>query len=255
VNSLHTDGVLRFVVAHENITEIKQAHDAQQQLTGLLLRAQDDARRQIARDLHDVTVQDLAAIRADLIRIQRLPQRTEHNLLEILDESASICDRAIKELRTLSYLLHPPLLDEAGLIPALQWFVRGFIERSGVQVELLVMEEIGRLGTDVETALFRVVQECLTNVHRHSGSKSAVIWVTKEDGTVRVQITDEGHGFSAAGPDDNKAYSTGVGIMGMRQRLKQLGGDLEIETNSEGTTVNAKIQISEGRHAAYSLSR
>jgi signal transduction histidine kinase len=257
INTIYTDGVLRFVVAHENVTEIKKAHDAQQQLAGLLLRAQDDARRQIARDLHDVTVQDLAAIRADLNRIQRLPQKPEHSFQEILDESASICDRAIKDLRTLSYLLHPPLLDEAGLIPALQWFVRGFIQRSGVQVELLVMEDIGRLRADVETALFRVVQESLTNVHRHSGSKSAVIWVTKEEGTVRVQITDEGHGFSMqAGPDDKQAaFSTGVGIMGMRQRLRQLGGDLEIESNSEGTTVNAKIQISEGQHAAYSFSR
>jgi len=255
INPFHTDGVRRFVVVHENVTEIKQAHNAQVQLTGMLLRAQDDERKRIARDLHDVTVQDVAAIRADLTRIQRLRQCMDYGLQEIIEDSASICDRVIKELRTLSYLLHPPLLDEAGLIPALQWFVRGFIQRSGVQVELLVMGEIGRLGTELETALFRVVQECLTNVHRHSGSKSAVIWVTKEDATVRVQITDEGHGFSMPAGADNQKAITGVGIMGMRQRLRQLGGELEIESNSHGTTVNAKIEISEGRYAAYSLSR
>jgi signal transduction histidine kinase len=255
IKPFHIDGVLRLLVAHENVTEIKRAHDAQQQLTGLLLRAQDDERRRIARDLHDVTVQDLVVIRADLTRIQR--PSDNHGENETLQESVSLCDRVIKELRTLSYLLHPPLLDEAGLIPALRWFVRGFIQRSGVQVELLVMEDIGRLAIDAEIALFRVVQECLTNVHRHSGSRSAVIWVTKEEGTVRVQITDEGHGFSAPpGADGQEAVlPTGVGIMGMSQRLKQLGGELHIESNSQGTTVNARIPVLEERDAEYSIGR
>jgi two-component system NarL family sensor kinase len=256
VKPFHAHGVLRIVVAHENVTEIKQAHDAQQQLTNLLMRTQDDARRRIARDLHDVTVQDLAAIRADLTRIELASQSMGAGIRETFDESLALCDQVIKDLRTLSYLLHPPLLDEAGLVPALQWFVRGFIQRSGVQVELLVMEDIGRLGSDIETALFRVVQECLTNIHRHSGSKSAVIWVTKEDGTVRIQIADEGRGFAwPSDPDHDTTLSMGVGIMGMRQRLKQLGGELEIESNAHGTTVNAKIKISEGQDAAYSLSR
>jgi signal transduction histidine kinase len=195
----------------------------------------------------------MAAIRADIARLQGMPPGANHDLHHLLEESASLCDGVIKELRTLSYLLHPPLLDEAGLIPALQWFVRGFVERSGVQVELLIMDDIGRLGTDGETALFRVVQECLTNVHRHSGSKSAVIWVTKEGQTVRVQITDEGHGFLVPSDQDNPetALSAGVGIMGMRQRLKQLGGDLEIESGPQGTTVNARIAISEKQDAAH----
>src|SRR6185436_10800965 len=178
------------------------------------------------------------------------------DVAETLDESISLCTQVIQELRTLSYVLHPPFLDEAGLVPALQWFVRGFIQRSGVQVELLVMDEIGRLPTDVETALFRVVQECLTNIHRHSGSRSAVIWVTKQDEAVVVRVTDDGHGFALPRPDTREVpLLPGVGIPGMRQRLRQLGGELEIESSPEGTTVNAKIPISEGRYAAYSSSR
>ena len=257
VNRFYTDGVLRLVVAHEDVTEIKQAHDAQQHLTGLLLRAQDEERRRIARDLHDVTAQNMAAIKADLTLMQRGSRNLSPGAVETVEESVSLCNQVIKELRTLSYLLHPPFLDEAGLVPALQWFVRGFIQRSGIPVELLVMDDIGRLATDIEMALFRVVQESLTNIHRHSGSRSAVIWVTQEQGTIHVRVTDEGHGFSLPTTPDNRevALPPGVGILGMRQRLKQLGGQLEIETSPEGTTVNATIPISEGQYAAYSHSR
>jgi len=257
VNRFYTDGVLRMVVAHEDVTEIKQAHDAQQHLTGLLLRAQDEERRRIARDLHDVTVQNMAAIKADLTLMQRGSHSLGPGAVATLEESVSLCNQVIKELRTLSYLLHPPFLDEAGLVPALHWFVRGFIQRSGIQVELLVMDDIGRLPTDIETALFRVVQESLTNIHRHSGSRSAVIWVTKELDTVHVRVTDEGHGFSPPATPDNReaGLPPGVGILGMRQRLRQLGGQLEIESSPEGTTVSARISISEDRYAAYSHSR
>ena len=257
VKRFHTGGARRFVVAHEDVTEIKQAHDAQQQLSGLLLRAQDEERRRIARDLHDVTVQNMVAIRADLVSVRRVIQSQGTGAVETLEESLSLCNQVIKELRTVSYLLHPPFLDEAGLLPALQWFVRGFIQRSGIQIELLVLGDIGRLATDVETALFRVVQESLTNIHRHSGSTSAIIWVTKDEDTVLVRVTDEGHGFSLSTMPDNQdaGLSPGVGILGMRQRLRQLGGQLDVESSSEGTTVSARITISEGGYAAYSNCR
>jgi two-component system NarL family sensor kinase len=175
----------------------------------------------------------------------------------MLQESVSLCDQVIKELRTLSYLLHPPFLDEAGLVPALRWFVRGFIQRSGIQVELLVMEEIGRLPTEVETALFRVVQESLTNIHRHSGSERAVIWVTREQDTVVLKVSDEGHGIPLSSTPDNRerAPSPGVGILGMRQRLRQLGGQLDIESSSQGTSVNVRVSISEDRNVTYLNSR
>jgi signal transduction histidine kinase len=231
---------------------LKRAQEALQQLAGQLLRAQDEAQKRIARDLHDVTVQDLAAIRVDLSGLDRaLPAL--NSVHETLQSAVSQCDRAIHDLRTLSYVLHPPLLDEVGLIPALQAFVRGFSLRSGIQVELMATEEIGRLNSDIETALFRIVQESLTNVHRHSGSKRAIIRLTKEKGTVRVRIIDEGRGFSV--PEGSDGRGSGVGIMGMRQRIKQFGGDLEIGSNSHGTTVDARIAIREKLNAAHSSSR
>jgi len=252
VNRFEMDGVLRFVVTYEDVTEIRKAHDAQQQLTGLLMLAQDEERRRIARDLHDVTVQNMVAIKADLAYVERSARSLERGAEEMLQESVSLCDQVIKELRTLSYLLHPPFLDEAGLVPALKWFVRGFIQRSGVQVELQVADDVGRLPTEIETALFRVVQESLTNIHRHSGSKRAIIGVVKDRDAIIVRVTDEGHGFLLPTSGDGQdGLSSGVGIQSMHQRLKQLGGQLEIESSSEGTHVKARISISEDRHAAH----
>jgi two-component system, NarL family, sensor kinase len=246
-------GAARMVVTYEDVTEIKEAHDAQQKLSGLLMQAQDDERRRIARELHDSTVQNLVALKADVTGIEKEAKHLSPDATEMLQESVSLCNQAIRELRTLSYLLHPPFLDEAGLVPALTWFVRGFIQRSGIPVELMVVDEIGRLPTDVETALFRVVQESLTNIHRHSGGGRAVIWVTREKDNVALRIMDDGHGFSLPATEDNleSAVLPGVGIPGMRQRLRQLGGQLEIESGPHGTTVNAKICLSEDRHHAY----
>jgi signal transduction histidine kinase/ABC-type uncharacterized transport system substrate-binding protein len=256
VNRFDTFGEPRFVVTYEDVTEIKQAHDAQQQVTGLLMRAQDEERRRIARDLHDVTVQNMVAIKADLSGMERVSQDLSPRADEMLQEGMSLCDQVIRELRTLSYLLHPPFLDEAGLVPALQWFVRGFIERSGIKVELLVMDNIGRLPKEVETALFRVVQESLTNIHLHSGSRNAVIWVTKERHDIVLRIRDEGHGFSKPVQDGQEGTpALGVGIAGMRQRMRQLGGRLDIESSSQGTSVSARISISEDLNAAYLSSR
>jgi signal transduction histidine kinase len=251
INRFYIEGVLRLVVAHENVTEIKQAQNAHQQLSGLLLRAQDEERRRIAHDLHDVTVQNVVSIKADLTRVKQIDNR---RAILTMKESLSLCDQVIKELRNLSYLLHPPLLDEVGLIPALQWFIRGFMQHSGIQVKIVVTKPIGRLESSVETALFRVAQECLTNIHRHSGSPTALIWVIKQREEVVLRVTDKGQGIS--GPwfagDGESMISTGVGIMGMRQRVKQLGGKLEIHSSSKGTTVTARISLTGESHAAHS---
>jgi signal transduction histidine kinase/ABC-type uncharacterized transport system substrate-binding protein len=255
INQFDMNGETRLVIAHEDVTEIKQAHDSQQQVTALLMRAQDEERRRIARDLHDVTVQNMVAIKADLTGVRLAAHVLNDGVSsDMLNESVILCDEVIKELRTLSYLLHPPFLDEAGLIPAIQWFVRGFIQRSKVQVELIVREDIGRLPEEVETALFRVVQESLTNIHRHSGSTNAVIWVKKERDNVLLRITDDGHGFSPSSVAEPREASSspGVGIAGMRQRLKQLGGELRIESDSHGTSIHARVSISEGRSYAHS---
>jgi two-component system, NarL family, sensor kinase len=245
VHRFQTDGVLRFVVSHEDVTEIKEAHETQQRLTALLLRAQDDERRRIARDLHDVTVQNVAAIKADLSRYQRESEGCDLNAVKPL-ETLSVCDQVVKELRTLSYLLHPPLLDEAGLITAIKWFVRGFIQRSGIRVELQIMEDIGRLPVAIETALFRVVQESLTNIHRHSGSSTATICVIKNQDTVLIRIGDQGHGFAwpPTFDDTETMRPAGVGLLGMSQRLKQVGGELEIESSSNGSNITARVSIS-----------
>jgi signal transduction histidine kinase len=193
-----------------------------------------------------VTVQNLASIKANLTRTREASLEPETEAQEPLEEAASLCDQVIKELRTLSYLLHPPLLDEIGLVAALQWYVRGFIQRCGIEVEVLIMQDIGRLSPDAEVALFRVVQESLTNIHHHSGSQTAIIWVTMEEGEVVLQIKDEGRGMVGESPHDGRVMvqSLGVGILGMRQRLEQLGGRLEIESDGQGTTVKAIVPIS-----------
>jgi two-component system NarL family sensor kinase len=247
------NGLLRLTLAHENITEIKRAHDRQQRLTGLLLHAQDEERRRIARDLHEVTVQNIATIRVGLANAVRTSKSV---WTHVLRESELLCDQVIQELRSLSYLLHPPLLDEVGLVAALQCYVRGFAQRSGIDVEILVVENIGRLPSDAETALFRIVQESLTNIHRHSGSRCAVVWVTKDGDDVVVRIQDEGHGMPQRPADRyQKGRMPGVGILGMRQRLRQLGGRLEIESDSQGTTVTARAPISKESYVANSCSR
>jgi signal transduction histidine kinase len=243
---------VRLVVAHEDVTEIEEAHEAQQQLSGLMLRAQDDERRRIARDLHDVTVQDVATMKADLSRLMRsMGPGAAGNTLS---ENVALADKVIKDLRTLSYLLHPPILDQAGLTAALQWLARGFSERSGIRVELQTGQGIGRLAADAELALFRVVQESLTNIHRHSGSATATIELTMENGVVLLRISDQGRGFATLEIGDGEV-SSGVGILGMRQRLKQLGGDLEIRSSENGTTVTARISTTEEQYAAISGSR
>jgi len=225
------------------IEALKQAHDAQQRLTGLLLRTQDDERRRIARDLHDVTVQNVAAIKAILMRVQRAASAHDAKIVGKIDEGLTLSDQVIQELRTLSYVLHPPLLDELGLIPAVRSFVRGFIERSGIQVEIEVNGKIGRFNADLETALFRVVQESLSNIHRHSGSPSAIIRATQDDSEVVLQISDGGRGISASVSERRATAALGVGIMGMGERLRQFGGQLNIESGDHGTTVIARVPI------------
>ena len=254
VNRFYNRGTLRLVLAHENITEIEQANDALRQLTRRLLQSQDEERKRIARELHDSTVQNLGALMAHLAFMRKRAGKVEAWAEIPISESVSLCEQVIKEIRTLSYLLHPPLLDEVGLASALQWYVRGFTQRSGVQVEVAVVQEIGRLPTDVEMALFRVVQESLTNIHRHSGSTSANIRLTREGNQVLVQVRDLGRGMRLESSADSgdTIQTIGVGILGMRERLRQLGGRLEIESSYGGTTVTAIVPFGRRAYAANS---
>jgi signal transduction histidine kinase len=161
----------------------------------------------------------------------------------LISDSQELAAHSLTELRTLSYLLHPPILDDAGLVRALQWFVRGFSERSGIHIETVGIHDIGRLPLDIETALFRVVQESLTNVRRHSGSDKASIRLEKVNAEVKLQISDRGHGMpdGAVNGSAGENVELGVGISGMRERLTQLGGRLEIESSNNGTTITAVV--------------
>jgi PAS domain S-box-containing protein len=223
-----------------DITERMRAEDSLQVLASRLLQLQDDERRRIARELHDVTAQNLFAITMNLTRLRSSapPEDRSHALIA---DSLALGEQALREIRTLSYVLHPPLLDQTGLGPALQWYVDGFTNRSGIDVQLVVAGDIGRLSRETEMALFRIVQESLTNIHRHSGSGTAGIRLSRRADQVILQIRDRGSGIRRdvlpASPDEIRTL--GVGIPGMRQRMRQLGGDLRIDSSRRGTTVTA----------------
>ena len=163
----------------------------------------------------------------------------------ILEDCLSLCEQSREEIRTLSYLLHPPMLDEAGLISALKWYVEGFSKRSGIKVDLLVGRHVRRLPMDVETDLFRIVQECLANIHRHSGSRTATVQLEHDSERVLLKVRDWGHGMPVELRRLGKVGSLGVGIAGMRERLGQLRGHLEIESGKDGTTITAIVPLSE----------
>jgi two-component system, NarL family, sensor kinase len=222
------------------------------QLSGRLLQLQDEERRRIARDLHDITGQEIAILSMSLDRLARLVDSAKPEVKVTLTESRDMVRRMAEEIRTLSYLLHPPLLDESGLGSAVRWYAEGFQKRSAIQVRVVIAPDLGRLPAEVETTLFRVVQESLTNVHRYSGSPDAEIRIWIEDGQVRLEVADHGKGLKAGtrkAPVDGVA-SLGVGIPGMRERLRQLGGQLEVEFARNGTRVMATVPAEREEHEA-----
>jgi two-component system NarL family sensor kinase len=234
----------RVVLAHEDITEIKEAETGLRELTGRLLRVQDEERRRMARELHDTTAQNLVAALLDIDRLPQTLAAVDEVSQELLDEVRLLVDRSLQELRTFSYLLHPPLLDQLGLASALRWYVRGFESRSGITVSLTVQENIDRMPAAVESALFRAVQEALTNIHRHSGSATADIRLTQSPTEVVLKIRDQGRGMAVDVVSGSAEFAIlGVGISGMRARLHQLGGKLEIRSTSKGTTVTATVSL------------
>jgi signal transduction histidine kinase len=208
----------------------KTPHD----LTGQLLRAQDEERRRIARDLHDSTCQTLLAAALTLNRLKGHLTREGAPLLETVQ--SALAD-SMRELRTLSYLLHPPLLEECGLAAALRAFVQGYAQRSGIAVDLRLPADPGRMAPEVEHMLFRIVQESLTNVHRHSGSAAARVHIVRTRSALTLTIGDRGHGMARGG----ETAQIGVGIAGMRARVGQVGGTLRIRSGRWGTIVRARL--------------
>jgi len=219
-------------------------------LSNRLMQLQDDERRRIARELHDSVGQDLAALSMCLEGAKRVARGTPETAVQKLDEACEIVDRCSSDIRTLSHLLHPPLLEELGLASAIQWYVEGFASRSRIEVNLQMPPRFKRLDSSVELPLFRVLQECLTNIHRHSESKTATVKVEADEGRVSLEISDRGKGFPKRDSTLISGKRSGVGINGMRERLKDLGGTLEIHSTNQGTTVRAEIPVRGDARAA-----
>ncbi len=224
----------------ERTAELAIKAEEIRELTGRLLKSQDDERRRLARELHDSTGQMLAALKINLDVISMRASELDAEIKKLVSESTVITEEINRQLRTMSYLLHPPLLDESGLPSALRWYVDGFAQRSGIAVNLDISAEIQRLPADLEIALFRVVQESLTNIHRHSHSTTATIRLAPEAGRVEVEIADSGKWVQ--GPSE-KQFVPGVGIMGMQERMRQLGGEFDIIPSATGTTIRAIVPL------------
>jgi signal transduction histidine kinase len=239
--------VPRIVVAHEDITEVKRAQEALARLSARLIQVQDEERRAIARELHDTTAQNLLAITLNAARLREPLSSAGESARRVLAEIVGLAEQCLQEVRTLSYLLHPPLLDEMGLASALRWFARGFSERSGINVDVRVVEDSGAtLPREIATTLFRVAQEALSNVHRHSASPSARIELQRTERAICLQVIDRGRGLRGQIEPSPGTQAVGVGISGMRIRLEQLGGRLEIQSGPSGTSVTATVPMPAG---------
>jgi two-component system, NarL family, sensor kinase len=188
--------------------------------------------------LHDGAGQLLAALSMKIGAISTEESRRSTGVARNIDESRSLIDQAVSEIRTISHLLHPPLLDEVGLMSALDEYINGFGERSNIRVSLDLPSDLERLPRDVELSIFRIVQECLTNVHRHSGSATARVHLSHKRGEIQLQVSDQGRGIKREIQDKFLAgKSSGVGLRGMRERIRQLGGRMQIQSSENGTSV------------------
>jgi len=215
------------------------ARKQQMEFASRLQSVQDEERRRIARELHDSVGQLLAAIAMNHEVVEAQAGKLESTAGRAVAENTALVKQASSEIRTISYLLHPPLLDEVGLASTLDWYVEGFSERSRIKVGLELPPNFGRLLPEMEIAIFRIIQECLTNIHRHSGSSTAVIRMKQEDGRIVVQAQDRGKGIAPEKLELIKTGRGGVGFAGMRERLRHLGGTLEIHSDHTGTLVSA----------------
>jgi PAS domain S-box-containing protein len=223
--------------------EILRMYESLRTLSTRMMAVQDEERRRIARDLHDSAGQLLVAIDIQLTALAHDLRKAAPQFNEQTEETESLVQQLHKEIRTTSYLLHPPLLDEAGLYSALSWYVEGLNKRSAVRVSLEIAADFGRLPRDIELVAFRLVQESLANIYRHSGSKTAAIRIARDEGTITLEVQDQGKGIPPEKLAQIQSEGSGVGIRGMRERLRQFGGELRIDSGACGTCVFVTIPI------------
>ncbi|HEV7767615.1 MAG TPA: PAS domain S-box protein, partial [Thermoanaerobaculia bacterium] len=229
-----------------DISARKAAEVSVRQLSARLLQSQDEERRRIARQLHDTTAQNLVALRMNLALIARSPAASDAAISEPLEESVALTELSIAEIRTLSYVLHPPMIEEAGLLPALRWYAQGFEERSGIKVTVDLPEQLEPLPIELATTLFRIVQEALSNAQRHSGSANAAIRIEQQSAGLHLEIEDTGRGMpQSLRQEDTLLLASGVGIAGMRERVLEHGGELHIQSRDSGTVVSVTIPLFE----------
>jgi signal transduction histidine kinase len=243
----------QMALSHAQLESVILERTAELQiLSQRLLKVQDEERRKLARDLHDSTGQTLAALKISVSFLQENCKQDQDSMAIVADV-AVLADRAIEEIRTMSYLLHPPLLDEVGFNCAAEWYVEGFAKRSGINVRVDLSTPIERLPMRIEIALFRVLQESLTNVHRHSGASEVSVSFRPQPESAVLEIQDFGCGIAADRLVRLRETSaeTGVGLAGMRERLHELNGQLEIESEGHGTTMRATVPVPRTIRVAY----
>jgi len=237
----------QLALAHAELESLILERTAElQNLSQRLLKVQDEERRKVARDLHDTTGQTLTALKISVSFLQERC-KDEPSRLAIVSDIVDLADQAIEQIRTMSYLLHPPLLDEVGFTCAAEWYVEGFAKRSGITVSAHMAESPERLPKRMEVALFRVLQESLTNVHRHSGASAVRVCFERRPEAVMLEIRDFGRGMPAEqlGRLRQAGAEAGVGLSGMRERIHELTGKLEIESDGQGTSVRAIVPLYE----------
>jgi signal transduction histidine kinase len=236
-------------IEHQSAEDQLRRREAEyRQLSRGLLHDQDDERRRLARELHDSTTQHLAALLMNLDRIGKADKPLDSRLRHLVTESRLLAEQCVGEIRTIANRLQPPLLDEMGLVSAVRWFVARFTERSGIRVEVVV-RDVGRLIVAVERVLFRVVQESLVNIERHAASPTAVVSLAAANGDLLLEVRDQGRGLRAGGPGADRRLrtaKTGAGILAMRERIDQLGGEFDIQFTDHGTTVQVRVPLQEG---------
>jgi PAS domain S-box-containing protein len=240
-DNLETQVRFRTRELEERNTEILQQAEQLRELSNRLLHSQDEERRRIARDLHDSAGQVVTALGMHLASITQ--SATKPEVRKAAQESREMLQQLSKEIRTVSYLLHPPLLDETGLSEAIRWYMKGLADRSGLKIKLDISDDFGRLQDDVEVAIFRIVQEALTNIHRHSGGKTATIRVAHSPSTISLEIQDDGKGIPEETLAAIRSQRSGVGMTGMRERVRHLGGNLDIHSDSNGTKISVSLPM------------